>query len=46
LSESEISPLTEPPNLEEASAQTEGEKVEEGKKEGSDGDKEGIPSHG
>ncbi len=36
----------ETPPLEEASAQTEGEKVEEIKKEESEGEKEGIPSHG
>jgi TatA/E family protein of Tat protein translocase len=48
----EISALQEPsvpaetPPLEEASAQTEGEKVEEIKKEESEGEKEGIPSHG
>jgi TatA/E family protein of Tat protein translocase len=48
----EISALQEPsvpaetPPLEEASAQTEGEKVEEIKKEESEGEKEGISSHG
>jgi len=46
LSESETSPLAEPPTLEEASAQTEGEKGEEEKKEGPEGKKEGISSHG
>jgi TatA/E family protein of Tat protein translocase len=36
----------ETPPLEEASTQTEGDKVEEKKKEESEGEKEGIPSHG
>jgi TatA/E family protein of Tat protein translocase len=36
----------ETPPLEEASAQTEDEKVEEKKKEDPEGAKEGIPSHG
>jgi TatA/E family protein of Tat protein translocase len=36
----------ETPPLEEASAQTEGEMVEEKKREESEGKKEGIPSHG
>ena len=36
----------EPPPVEEASTQTEGEKVEEKKKKESEGEKEGIPSHG
>jgi TatA/E family protein of Tat protein translocase len=48
----EISALQEPsvsaeaPSLEEASTQTEGERVVEDKKEESKGKKEGIPSHG
>ena len=42
----EFSFPTETPPLEEASAQTEGETVEEDKKEESEGEKEGIPSHG
>jgi len=48
----ETSPQPEPfvaaetPSLQEASAQTEEGKVEEKKKEGSEGAKEGIPSHG
>jgi sec-independent protein translocase protein TatB len=36
----------ETPPIEEASTQTEGEKAEEKKKEQSEGEKEGIPSHG
>ena len=36
----------ETPPVEEASAQTEWEKVEEKKKEEPEGEKEGIPSHG
>jgi len=36
----------ETPPLEEPSAQTEEEKVEENKKEDPEGEKEGIPSHG
>ncbi len=46
LAESEASPLAETTPLEEASAQIEGEKVEEKKKEEPEGTKEGIPSHG
>jgi Tat protein translocase TatB subunit len=46
LSESEAFPLTETPSLEEASAQIEGEKVAEDKKEEPKGAKEGIPTHG
>ena len=46
LSGQEASPLAETPPLEEALAQTEGEKVAEDKKEGPKGAKEGIPSHG
>jgi len=48
----ETPPQPEPPvapeaaSLEEASAQTEEGKVEERKKQGSEGAKEGIPSHG
>ncbi len=47
----ETSPQQEPSAaetvpLQEASAQTEEEKVEEKKKEGSEGVREGIPSHG
>jgi TatA/E family protein of Tat protein translocase len=42
----EASAPAETPPLEEASAQTEGERVEEDKKEESEGEKEGIPSHG
>jgi hypothetical protein len=36
----------ETPPVEEASTQIEGEKVEEKKKKESEGEKEGIPSHG
>jgi TatA/E family protein of Tat protein translocase len=46
LAESETSSVAETPPLEEASAQMEGEKVEEKKKEEPEGTKEGIPSHG
>ena len=46
LSDQEASPLAETPPLEEALAQTEGEKVAEEKKEEPKGVKEGIPSHG
>jgi TatA/E family protein of Tat protein translocase len=46
LSEGETFPLTEPPSLEEASAQIEGEKVAENKKEEPEGAKEEVPSHG
>ena len=46
LSDQEASPLAETPPLEEALAQTEGEKVAEEKKEEPKGAKEGIPSHG
>ncbi len=46
LSDSETSPLAEPPTLEEASAQTEEEKGEEENKEGPEGKKQGISSHG
>ena len=46
LSDQEASPLAETPPIEEALAQTEGEKVAEDKKEGPTGAKEGIPSHG
>jgi len=42
----EPSAPAETPPVEEASAQTEWEKVEEDKKEESEGEKEGIPSHG
>jgi len=42
----EPSAPAETPPLEEASAQTEGERMEEDKKEESEGEKEGIPSHG
>jgi len=42
----EFSFPAETPSLEEASAQTEGETVEEDKKKEAEGEKEGIPSHG
>jgi TatA/E family protein of Tat protein translocase len=42
----EPSVAEETPPLHEASAQTEERKAEEKKKEGSEGTKEGIPSHG
>jgi TatA/E family protein of Tat protein translocase len=42
----ELSIPTETPPAEEASTQTEGEKVEEKKKKESEGEKEGIPFHG
>jgi len=46
LSEGETFPLTETPSLEEASAQIDGEKVAENKKEEPEGAKEEVPSHG
>lgn len=46
LPESETFPLVETPSLDEASAQIDGEKVTENKKEEPEGAKEGIPSHG
>jgi TatA/E family protein of Tat protein translocase len=46
LSEVETIPLAETPSLEEASAQIEGEKVAENKKEEPEGAKEEVPSHG
>ncbi len=46
LSEGEAFPLAEIPSLEEASAQIEGEKVAENKKEEPEGAKEEVPSHG
>lgn len=46
LSEGETFPLAEPPSLEEASAQIEGEIVAENKKEEPEGAKEEVPSHG
>ena len=46
LSDQEASPLPETPPPEEALTQTEEEKVPDDKKEGPEGAKEGIPSHG
>jgi TatA/E family protein of Tat protein translocase len=46
ITETEASALAETPPVEEASSSSEGDKIEEEKKEEPEGAKEGIPSHG